>query len=285
MTNDFKVVFDIRMLRHSGIGTYIRGLLEGMSYLPDAPKFIFLGPHRYRCEAPERLCELYVVRDFPIYSWQEQILFPERLRFQTLFHAPHYNIPLRFRGKLVVSIHDLNHLEFSKNLPTPLHRLYARYMFGEAAARARLGTVGRFGRRRARNDMKQSNLERQVEALMFEKKNRKVLSQYPEADADLEKIMKASQTSGMTVEQVCRGLYGNVRTEKELRALSALTDDSDDSEVNDSVSRGMRSAKPNTKKASLTPEQQAVKRKIDLLAKKNGVKPPTNEEFLASIYE
>lgn len=140
-------------------------------------------------------------------------------------------------------------------------------------------------RRRARNDMKQSNLERQVEALMFEKKNRKVLSQYPEADADLEKIMKASQTSGMTVEQVCRGLYGNVRTEKELRALSALTDDSDDSEVNDSVSRAMRSAKPNTKKASLTPEQQIIKRRIDLLAKKNGVKPPTNEEFLASIYE
>ena len=140
-------------------------------------------------------------------------------------------------------------------------------------------------RRRARDDMKQSSLERQIEVLTFERKNRKVLSQYPDADADLEKIMKASQTSGMTVEQVCRGLYGNVRTEKELRALKALTDDSDDSEVNDSVSRAMRSAKPNTKKASLTPEQQAIKRRIDLLAKKNGVKPPTNEEFLASIYE
>ena len=133
--------------------------------------------------------------------------------------------------------------------------------------------------------MKQYSLERQIEVLTFERKNRKVLSQYPDADADLEKIMKASQTSGMTVEQVCRGLYGNVRTEKELRALKALTDDSDDSEVNDSVSRAMRSAKPNTKKASLTPEQQAIKRRIDLLAKKNGVKPPTNEEFLASIYE
>lgn len=140
-------------------------------------------------------------------------------------------------------------------------------------------------RRRARDDMKQSSLEKQIEVLTFERKNRKILSQYPDADADLEKIMKASQTSGMTVEQVCRGLYGNVRTEKELRALKALTDDSDDSEVNDSVSRAMRSAKPNTKKASLTPEQQAIKRRIDILAKKNGVKPPTNEEFLASIYE
>ena len=140
-------------------------------------------------------------------------------------------------------------------------------------------------RRRARGDMKQSNLEKQIEALTFERKNRKVLSQYPQSDADLDKIMNASQTSGMTVEQVCRGLYGIARTEKESRALSALTDDSDDSEVNDSVSRGMRSAKQNTKKASLTQEQQTIKKRIDLLAKRNGVKPPTNEEFLANIYE
>ena len=140
-------------------------------------------------------------------------------------------------------------------------------------------------RRRAKDDMKQSSLEKQIEALTFERMNRKVLSQYPNADADLDKIMKASKTSGMTVEQVCRGLYGVVRTEKESRAIKALTDDSDDSEVNDSVSRGMRTAKQNTKKASLTPEQQTIKKRIDLLAKRNGVKPPTNEEFLASIYE
>ena len=140
-------------------------------------------------------------------------------------------------------------------------------------------------RRRAKDDMKQSSLEKQIEALTFERMNRKVLSQYPNADADLDKIMKASKTSGMTVGQVCRGLYGVVRTEKESRAIKALTDDSDDSEVNDSVSRGMRTAKQNTKKASLTPEQQTIKKRIDLLAKRNGVKPPTNEEFLASIYE
>jgi glycosyltransferase involved in cell wall biosynthesis len=30
----------------------------------------------------------------------------------------------------------MNHLVFAKSLPTPLHRLYARFMFGEVAARA-----------------------------------------------------------------------------------------------------------------------------------------------------
>jgi glycosyltransferase involved in cell wall biosynthesis len=130
------IVLDVRMMRHSGIGVYLRGLLGGICRLLDAPRFVFIGPTRFRHEVPERLCELYVLIDNPIYSLQEQFLFPESLRFAPIFHAPHYNIPLRFRGRLVVTIHDMNHLVFAKSLPTPLHRLYARFMFGEVAARA-----------------------------------------------------------------------------------------------------------------------------------------------------
>jgi glycosyltransferase involved in cell wall biosynthesis len=130
------IILDIRMLRHSGIGVYIRGLLEGMSYLPDAPDFIFYGPQKFRPEVPERLCKLYMLRDFPIYSVKEQIMFPESLRFKPLFHSPHYNIPLRYRGNLVVTIHDLNHIKFPENLPSSIHRFYAKYMFREAAIRA-----------------------------------------------------------------------------------------------------------------------------------------------------
>ena len=130
------IVLDIRMLRHSGIGVSLQGLLEGFCYLEEAPRFVFYGPQHFRPQVPERLCELFVIRDFPIYSLKEQILFPDDLRFYPLFHAPHYNFPLRFRGKLVVTIHDLNHLVFPENLPSPLHHLYARYMFHEAASRA-----------------------------------------------------------------------------------------------------------------------------------------------------
>ena len=110
--------------------------MEGMALLQEAPHFVFYGPSRFRADVPERLCELYVLRDHPIYSLREQFLFPEMLRHRSLFHSPHYNIPLRFRGKLVVNIHDLNHLLFPENLPSALHRLYARYMFKEAAIRA-----------------------------------------------------------------------------------------------------------------------------------------------------
>jgi glycosyltransferase involved in cell wall biosynthesis len=129
-------VLDIRMLHHTGIGVYLQGLLEGMARLEDAPRFLFYGPHEFRPQVPERLCELFVLTKNQVYSLKEQFFFPERLRFQSLFHAPHYNIPLRFRGKLVVTIHDLNHLLFPEYLASPLKKLYARYMFGEVAVRA-----------------------------------------------------------------------------------------------------------------------------------------------------
>ena len=130
------VVLDIRMLQRSGIGVYLQGLLEGFCYLEDAPRFVFYGPRHFRAQVPERLCELFVIRDLPIYSIREQVLFPEDLRSYPLFHAPHYNIPLRFRGKIVVTIHDLNHLVYPENLPSSLHRMYAKYMFHEASIRA-----------------------------------------------------------------------------------------------------------------------------------------------------
>ncbi|MBN1902668.1 glycosyltransferase family 4 protein [Candidatus Sumerlaeota bacterium] len=130
-------ILDIRMLHHTGIGVYLQGLLEGMAQIEDAPKFLFYGPIEFRPEIPERLCDLYFLRNPRIYSIREQVLFPEELRFHPLFHSPHYNIPLRFRGNLVVTIHDLNHLVFPGNLPSFFHRQYARFMFGEVAARAK----------------------------------------------------------------------------------------------------------------------------------------------------
>jgi alpha-1,3-rhamnosyl/mannosyltransferase len=129
-------VLDIRMLHHSGIGVYLQGLMEGMAKLEDAPRFLFYGPHEFRPEIPERLCELFILRNHQVYSLKEQFFFPESLRFQPLFHAPHYNIPLRFRGRLVVTIHDLNHLVFPEYLPSLFHRCYARFMFREVAVRA-----------------------------------------------------------------------------------------------------------------------------------------------------
>ena len=137
-------------------------------------------------------------------------------------------------------------------------------------------------RRRAKSDMKQSSLEKKLDLLLFKDENRKVIDKYPQAGADLEKIMNAANLSGMTVEQVCRGMYGVERTEKELRALRALTEDAEE-QADNAVSRSMRTSKTPVK-TKLTREQQEIKRDIDRLARQNGRKPLTDSEFL-KIYD
>ncbi|MDD5164367.1 MAG: glycosyltransferase family 1 protein, partial [Patescibacteria group bacterium] len=52
-----------------------------------------------------------VLADYPWYSWQEQILFPRQLASQRLdlVHFLHFNVPLFYLGRFVVTIHDLTH--------------------------------------------------------------------------------------------------------------------------------------------------------------------------------
>jgi hypothetical protein len=116
-------------------------------------------------------------------------------------------------------------------------------------------------RRKAKSDIRQTNLEKQVEILLFEKTNRKVLAKYPKSDDDLEKIIKATNNSGMTVEQVCRGLYGLEMTAKEKRAVDALTDEGT-VQVNTTVSKSIRSA-GTPAKVKLTQEQLEIKRYLE----------------------
>jgi hypothetical protein len=130
---------------------------------------------------------------------------------------------------------------------------------------------------KAKSDVKQSTIEQQLEMLMFEKRNRRVLEQYPESDNDLERIMVASKASGMTVEQVCRGLYGDTQDiESERRAVKGIIG-TDDAKQNASVAKSMRSAIP-PKKSSLTQDQLRAKRLLEKSVNKG--KPISDEDFL-----
>ena len=121
-------------------------------------------------------------------------------------------------------------------------------------------------RKLAKKDIKQSTMESQLELLLFEKKNRKVLAQYPDSEDDLEKIMQATKTGVMTIDQVCRGIYGE-KPEREVRAIKALTDTGEETETNNSVSRSMRTATTQNK-VKLTSEQEAVQKYLQKRFKK-----------------
>src|SRR5690606_23731608 len=124
-----RAALDTRMIAHSGIGTHLRGLLEGVVQLGRERDVLLLG-EREKIEAAG--FGAFEVEPFatPISSLAEQLQFPRAAlskRGISLVHSPHYNFPLRAAGlKRLVTVHDIIHLTHAPDLP--LHkRLYARH--------------------------------------------------------------------------------------------------------------------------------------------------------------
>jgi len=78
--------------------------------------------------------------------------------------------------------------------------------------------------------------------LEFKDSNASILSKYPSSTVDLSKIMKAVKSGVMTVDQVCRGLYGSVVPERERRAKDAALGKPIKGEARTTVSSADRSS-------------------------------------------
>ncbi|MGD0124548.1 MAG: glycosyltransferase family 1 protein [Terriglobia bacterium] len=130
------IAIDARMLEHSGIGTYLRNLLAQLAALENEYVFEVICQRREVLDglAPARF--RFVPASSPIYSLSEQWEIARLARHAQLLHSPHYNAPLPYRGKLVVTIHDLIHLTDSTFRRTLAARFYARPMFHLVARRA-----------------------------------------------------------------------------------------------------------------------------------------------------
>lgn len=129
-------------------------------------------------------------------------------------------------------------------------------------------------KRKAKDDIRTSAIESELALYRFERANKDVLSKYNPSDSDLQKIMTASKTGVMTVEQICRGLYGGSQTAKEKRAISSLTESGNQQTA--SVSGALRSSASPVKSA-LTEQQRKDKVKM---MKQFGIKEMTDKQFL-----
>jgi glycosyltransferase involved in cell wall biosynthesis len=131
------IAVDIRMLEQSGIGTYLRNLLPRLVERMPEFRFVLLG-ERSALEAASIDAETVEV-SAPIYSLREQWELPRAVpRGTALFWLPHYPIPLAYRGRMAVTIHDLCHLVLAKLFGGPHRRLYTRTMLHAVRRRARL---------------------------------------------------------------------------------------------------------------------------------------------------
>lgn len=125
------ITVDARMLESSGVGTYLRNLLPRVVQLLPEMSVTVLG----QAEALAALLgspDNVNVIDFraPIYSPQEQIQLHRMVPSDTkLLWSPHFNIPLSYRGSLLVTIHDTFHLAMPHLLNGHHKRLYARLLF------------------------------------------------------------------------------------------------------------------------------------------------------------
>lgn len=131
------ITVDARMGRASGIGTYIEQLVPRIVHHWADADFTILGD---RDVLARTLASVHRVRfiplDAPIYTLQEQWALMRAIPPTTsLYWAPHYNIPLLYRGRVAVTVHDVFHLADSS--VSGMKRAYARLLFGSVVKRAR----------------------------------------------------------------------------------------------------------------------------------------------------
>jgi glycosyltransferase involved in cell wall biosynthesis len=126
------ITIDARWLNASGMGTYLRNLLPGIVAGFPERKFTLLGnvEEIERLGLPRNGKVDVIAAKSKMYSLAEQIEIPKLIPKETkLYFAPHYNIPLLYRGKMLVTVYDLFHLAMP-GLVGGFHKtLYARFMF------------------------------------------------------------------------------------------------------------------------------------------------------------
>jgi glycosyltransferase involved in cell wall biosynthesis len=122
------IVIDARMIDASGIGVYLQNVLTSII---DDYNITLLGDPvklaRYNKKAA--IIPLLI----PIYSLKEQLALSKVIPDCDIFWSPHYNIPLfKIKAKdRVVTIHDVYHLAFSKQL-SYAQRIYANVVIKAA---------------------------------------------------------------------------------------------------------------------------------------------------------
>ncbi len=125
-----KIGIDARLIEETGVGRYIRNLIAELGTLDQTNEYrIFLREKSFHAfKEPNRRWKK-IVADVPWHTLAEQFQMPRLYEKEglDLVHIPYHNPPIFYRGRTVVTIHDLTILHFSTGkattLPRPLYVL------------------------------------------------------------------------------------------------------------------------------------------------------------------
>lgn len=115
-----RIIIDGRMSQESGIGRYIRNMVSYLRVIDKTNEYFILHLKRDFDKVDYEDNFHKVLADFRWYGLDEQVKLPSLINSikPDLVHFPHFNIPIFFQGKFVVTIHDLIHQHFSMRRST-----------------------------------------------------------------------------------------------------------------------------------------------------------------------
>ena len=142
-----RIVIDGRFygLENAGLGRYTINLINGLQKIDTTNQYIVLLRKKYfnQLNLPSNWEKILV--DINHYSLEEQIKLPKLIKGlkPNLVHFLHFNVPVFYQGKFIVTIHDLlmhkqKGLEGTTLTPSRyfLKRLGYKLVFGNAVKKA-----------------------------------------------------------------------------------------------------------------------------------------------------
>ena len=125
---NFKVGIDARMIKHSGIGVRLYHILNYLSKLENLPEIYLFGDPLLLTEF-NSLTKVHIIPYYAeIYSIQELLGHPD-MKSMDLLDIPHFNFPIKYINKCIVTIHDLTPYVMKEFFPSRIKRIYLQIIF------------------------------------------------------------------------------------------------------------------------------------------------------------
>ena len=139
----YTIGIDARMYgaAQTGIGTYIEYLIKNLLEIDQEYfyKIFLMEPEFSNFKITQENVEKIKVNS-RWYGWREQLILPWQMAREKvdLMHFPHFNVPIFYRGKYLVTIHDLTPLYFPgrKMGGSRFRKKAFRFVFSNAVRKA-----------------------------------------------------------------------------------------------------------------------------------------------------
>jgi len=139
MPKSKRIGLDMRMAGEGfGLGRYIVELAKALVKSKSEFEYVFFFDKNFNESTFRSFQKLHSecrLVNAKYYTLQEQLMLPRILKKEKLdlIHFPNFNVPVLYRGKSVVTIHDLIHHRFpGKKKRNIFHRLSYRYIINKA---------------------------------------------------------------------------------------------------------------------------------------------------------